>query len=107
MGVYVWRNHQLCTETVGDSAKPKKNATRVGRDIKFWRRQKEKGIESKKSLENALNGLDKGTKSTMDCMRIAAIYNRTVGSNLTHKDVDEWGMIEETEIMIALQYWDA
>jgi hypothetical protein len=40
-------------------------------------------------------------------MRIAAIYNRTVGSNLTHKDVEEWGMIEETEIMIALQYWDA
>lgn len=38
-------------------------------------------------------------------MQMAAIYNSKVGANISHVDVDEWGIIEEAAIMIALEMW--
>ena len=46
------------------------------------------------------------TRDALSSMQIAAVYNRCVGSNISHRDVEDWGIIEEAAILIALEMWE-
>lgn len=42
----------------------------------------------------------------MHKMRLAAVYNHKTGANISHFELDDWGMKDETLVILALELWD-
>lgn len=40
----------------------------------------------------------------MDSLQLAIVYNRFTGSNVTHRDVEQWGIIETAKIHHAMDF---
>lgn len=40
----------------------------------------------------------------MDAIIIAKIYNEMAGASITHKEIEEWGWMEVSEIEYALKF---
>ena len=57
-------------------------------------------------MNQILNRVDSDTKETLIFMKTAMVYNKATGSNITHKDVAQWGIIEAAKISSALEVWE-
>ena len=71
--------------------------------MNFWQKKRKQGVKvEQRIIDDIKKRMPKSIRNTMNDMAFARMYNNLTGANITHWDVRELGLNEETVISLAM-----